>query len=139
VASVMMKLVARRTPHWYAKALRVCLVFEKEINTAREDDERSARREETIMLIEEELATVKGGQAIQKICLMRTVIGMLRRDADGANGQSLHPHLRSYKEAGFSHEENNEESGEGCNNEGDLERLGERGGDAHREECLSKK
>jgi hypothetical protein len=81
------------------------------------------------MLIEEELATVKGGQAIQKICLMRTVIGMLRRDADGANGQSFYPHLRSYKEAG--HEENNGESGEGGNNEGDLERLGERGGDAH--------
>ena len=85
VASVMMKLVAKRTPDWYAKALRVYLMLEKEINAAREDDERSARREETIMLIEEELAAFQGRQVIQKIRLMRTVIGMLRRDADSAN------------------------------------------------------
>jgi len=78
-------MVAKRTPDWYSKALRVYLMLEKEINTAREDDERSARREETIMLIEEELAAFQGRQVIQKIRLMRTVIGMLRRDADSAN------------------------------------------------------
>jgi hypothetical protein len=116
----MMKLVAKRTPDWYAKTLRVYLVFEKEINTARDDNESFARREETIMLIEEELAAVKGGQAIQKICLMRTVIGMLRRNADEAIRERMRSHHKSYKEGDISHEENNDESGEGDNKDGDL-------------------